>query len=385
MFKRHILSAVVALGMAVSGQAQQTEQFSIATLNIDGLPQKILVFNVNAEGPGSPGTVRIGKYLMKKDYDLMFLQEDFNYHEELSVVMEDNYRFDTWSGNVGLEGHNVDFLHLQNHRFECDGLMACWKNGHNVSAGQRMAWTDGFGKFSHDNDLLATKGFRRYEVTLTSGTQLVVYDLHMDAEDELDTEEGKAGADRAARVNQLKQLRDDIMSKLDERPVVVLGDFNCFYFRDKLKENFVDFINDSGKATVSDVWVELKNEGRFPEYQEDNRSRDDKEEEHGGESLDKIFYINPTSAAVKVKAVSYLRDIEGYLHNGKPLGDHYPVSALFEVTDTRDHTGVEAVSETDNAPAEYYNLSGQRISQPANSGLYIERKGKDVRKRTVKY
>ena len=74
-----------------------------------------------------------------------------------------------------------------------------------------------------------------------------------------------------------------------------------------------------------------------------------------------------------------------YLHNGKPLGDHYPVSALFEVTDTRDHTGVEAVSETDNAPAEYYNLSGQRISQPANSGLYIERKGKDVRKRTVKY
>ena len=97
MFKRHILSAVVALGMAVSGQAQQTEQFSIATLNIDGLPQKILVFNVNAEGPGSPGTVRIGKYLLKKDYDLMFLQEDFNYHEELSIVMEDNYRFDTWA------------------------------------------------------------------------------------------------------------------------------------------------------------------------------------------------------------------------------------------------------------------------------------------------
>ena len=383
---RKVFAATALCFSLIAGaQTQQAERFSIATLNIDGLPQKVLVVNVNADGPGSAGTVRIGKYLMKKSFDMVFMQEDFNYHEELKAMLEDEYMLDAWSGDVGIDGHKIDFLHLQNERFECDGLMGCWKKGLNVTDGARTAWADGFGKFSHCNDLLATKGFRRYEVTLTSGTQLVVYDLHMDAEDELDTEEGKAGADRAARVNQLKQLRDDIMSKLDERPVVVLGDFNCFYFRDKLKENFVDFINDSGKATVSDVWVELKNEGRFPEYQEDNRSRDDKEEEHGGESLDKIFYINPTSAAVKVKAVSYLRDIEGYLHNGKPLGDHYPVSALFEVTDTRDHTGVEAVSETDNAPAEYYNLSGQRISQPANSGLYIERKGKDVRKRTVKY
>ena len=383
---RKVFAATALCFSLIAGaQSQQAERFSIATLNIDGLPQKVLVVNVNADGPGSAGTVRIGKYLMKKSFDMVFMQEDFNYHEELTAMLEDEYQLDAWSGDVGIDGHKIDFLHLQNERFECDGLMGCWKKGLNVTDGARTAWADGFGKFSHCNDLLATKGFRRYEVTLTSGTQLVVYDLHMDAEDELDTEEGKAGADRAARMNQLKQLRDDIMSKLDERPVVVLGDFNCFYFRDKLKENFVDFINDSGKATVSDVWVELKNEGRFPEYQEDNRSRDDKEEEHGGESLDKIFYINPTSAAVKVKAVSYLRDIEGYLHNGKPLGDHYPVSALFEVTDTRDHTGVEAVSETDNAPAEYYNLSGQRISQPANSGLYIERKGKDVRKRTVKY
>ena len=383
---RKVFAATALCFSLIAGaQTQQAERFSIATLNIDGLPQKVLVVNVNADGPGSAGTVRIGKYLMKKSFDMVFMQEDFNYHEELTAMLEDEYQLDAWSGDVGIDGHKIDFLHLQNERFECDGLMGCWKKGLKVTDGARTAWADGFGKFSHCNDLLATKGFRRYEVTLTSGKQLVVYDLHMDAEDELDTEEGKAGADRAARVNQLKQLRDDIMSNLDERPVVVLGDFNCFYFRDKLKENFVDFINDSGKATVSDVWVELKNEGRFPEYQEDNRSRDDKEEEHGGESLDKIFYINPTSAAVKVKAVSYLRDIEGYLHNGKPLGDHYPVSALFEVTDTRDHTGVEAVSETDNAPAEYYNLSGQRISQPANSGLYIERKGKDVRKRTVKY
>ncbi len=384
MFKRHILSAVVALGMAVSGQAQQTEQFSIATLNIDGLPQKILVFNVNAEGPGSPGTVRIGKYLLKKDYDLMFLQEDFNYHEELSIVMEDNYRFDTWSGDVGLEGHKVDFLHLQNHRFECDGLMACWKNGHNVSAGQRTAWADGFGKFSHNNDLLATKGFRRYEVTLANGMQLVVYDVHMDAEDDLDTEEGKAGPDRAARQNQRKQLRDEILNRLDDRPVIVLGDFNTFYYRDKAKEDFIDAINASGKATIADVWVELQNKGKFPDYQEDNRVRDDREEEHGGESLDKILYINPASASMSLKPLSYSRDMDGFKHNGKALSDHFPVAATFQLTD-RKSTGIQAICNDAQAEgnAEYYNISGQRVSHPA-SGIYIEQTAKGIRKRIIK-
>ena len=384
MFKRHILLAVVALGMAVSGQAQQTEQFSIATLNIDGLPQKILVFNVNAEGPGSPGTVRIGKYLMKKDYDLMFLQEDFNYHEELSIVMEDNYRFDTWSGDVGLDGHKVDFLHLQNQRFECDGLMACWKNGHNVSARQRTAWTDGFGKFSHNNDLLATKGFRRYEVTLANGKQIVVYDVHMDAEDNLDTEEGKAGPDRAARQNQRKQLRDEILNRLDDRPVIVLGDFNTFYYRDKAKEDFIDAINASGKATIADVWVELQNKGKFPDYQEDNRVRDDREEEHGGESLDKILYINPTSASISLKPLSYSRDMDGFKHNGKALGDHFPVAATFQLTD-RKSTGIQAIGNDAQTEgnAEYYNISGQRVSQPA-SGIYIEQTAKGIRKRIIK-
>jgi len=84
-----------ALSLVLTAAAQQSrEQFSIATLNVDGMPQKILFFNVNADGPGSAGSVRIGQYLSERQYDMVFTQEDFNYHDELTVLLEDDYQID---------------------------------------------------------------------------------------------------------------------------------------------------------------------------------------------------------------------------------------------------------------------------------------------------
>lgn len=375
--------------MLATSQAQQAEKFSVATLNIDGLPQKILVVNSNPDGPGGPGTVRIGNYLVAHDYDMVFMQEDFSYHGELAAVLEATYGLDTWSGTVGIDvpGKKVDFLHLQNLQFDCDGLMGAWKQGITVNGGVRKAWTDGFGKFSHANDLLVTKGYRRYEATLASGSRIVIYNLHMDAETEEDTEEGKAGPDRAARLNQWKQLRDDVMLNLDERPVIILGDFNTFYFRDKVKETVIDVINASGKATVKDVWVELKNKGVYPAYEEDSRVRDDREAEHKDEPLDKVLYINPSGADKVLRAAAYDRDTVQYKYDGKPLGDHYPVVATFEVVSAKD-SGASAVTNINSVKdsggtAEYYNLNGQRVSRPA-IGLYIERIGNRALKRIEK-
>jgi endonuclease/exonuclease/phosphatase family metal-dependent hydrolase len=386
---KKITTFCLCLGMAVALQAQQAERFSVATLNIDGLPKKILVVNSNPDGPGGPGTVRIGNYFMKRGYDMMFMQEDFSYHGELAAVLEDIYNLDTWSGTVGIDlpDKKIDFLHLQNLQFECDGLMGAWKSGITVSGGQRTAWTDGFGKFSHAADLLVTKGFRRYEVTLASGTAVVVYNLHMDAEAEEDTEEGKSGPDRAARLNQWKQLRDAVMQSLDNRPVIILGDFNTFYFRDKVKETVIDDINASGKATVKDAWVELKNNGQYPAYEEDNRIRDNREAEHKDEPLDKVLYINPTGAEKILRAASYERDTVTYKYDGKALGDHYPVSVTFEVVNVNDPgpSGISSISSATESEGtrEYYNTSGQRVSNP-KSGLYIERTGRQARKRIVK-
>ena len=88
--------AAIWLTSLMVAHAQEAETFSIATLNVDGLPQKILVAKVNPDGPGGGGSVRIGRYLQKRGYDMVFMQEDFNYHEELTVPLEDDYQMDSW-------------------------------------------------------------------------------------------------------------------------------------------------------------------------------------------------------------------------------------------------------------------------------------------------
>lgn len=367
------------LASSMGAAAQGAETFTVATLNVDGLPQKILVFNVNADGPGSAGSVRIGKYLMKKNYDLMLLQEDFNYHHEMMPLLEDDYQFDVWGGDVGIDGHTIDYMHLQNHRFETDGLMAVIKKGITLTGTTKETWTDGFGKFSHALDMMVTKGFRRYEVTLASGIEIVVYNMHMDAEDNDDTKAGKALNDRKARENQWKQLAEHILANMDKRPVVVVGDMNSFYFRDRVEELFVNTINESGKGTVVDAWVHLKNNDIYPTYVENSDISDDEEEKLGGESLDKILCVNPTDGQ-QLRPIAYSVDKEGYQYEGKVLGDHYPVAVTFEVVGS---TGIHELKNGKMEALKYYDLQGHPVDQPSK-GVYIQRNERETNKIIIK-
>ena len=371
------------LGFALSAMAQTSEQFSVATLNVDGLPKKILVFNVNADGPGDAGTSRIGKYFVQKSYDMVFMQEDFNYHEVLKVWLEDDYKLDEWTGDVEVLDHSIDFLHLQNHRFTCDGLMGCWKNDLTVTANPRTAWKENFGKFSHALDELVTKGFRRYEAILRGGQGVVVYNMHMDASDDADVDDGNDTKDKAARLAQWMQLKEDILSKLDSRPVIIVGDVNTLYKRDNVKKQFIDAINESGRATVSDVFIELKKGSKYPEYDPEARVKDEDLEVLDGETLDKIIYINPT-AGTQLKAISFNVDKDGYMYDGKPLGDHYPVSATFEVAAQTSSINTLPVDvENASSNRELYDLSGRKVSQP-HRGLYIEHIGEKTNKRIIR-
>ena len=380
--KKLLMMAVVLQTGLMAGHAQEAETFSIATLNVDGLPQKVLVAKVNADGPGGGGSVRIGRYLQKRGYDMVFMQEDFNYHEELTVPLEDDYLTDSWTGDVGVDGRQIDFLHLQNHRFECDGLMGAWKNGITLTSASRTSWTANFGKFSHALDEMVTKGFRRYELTLTGGQQIVVYNMHMDAGDTADEREGKDSLDRDARLKQWNQLRDDILTRLDIRPIIIVGDLNSYYCRDQIKNKFIDEIDATGLAKVYDAWVELQNGGKYPDPVEGVVCCEtDGNILESGEVLDKVLYINPTSGT-EIHAVSYKLDTTGYQHDGKMLGDHYPVSVTFQIG-SRKPTGIEtALGDKVQVPS-YYNLNGQRVDGHAH-GIVIERNGENIHKRIIK-
>ena len=375
------IQAVIWLTGFVAAYSQESSTFSIATLNVDGLPQKILVAKVNPDGPGGGGSVRIGSYLQKRGYDLVFMQEDFNYHEELTVPLEDDYQTDAWSGDVGVEGRQIDYLHLQNHRFECDGLMAAWKSGITLTAASRTPWTANFGKFSHALDEIVTKGFRRYDLTLPDGLQIVVYNMHMDAGDTADEREGKDSLDRDARLKQWNQLRDDILTRLDMRPVIVVGDLNSYYCRDRIKSNFIDEIEGTGRAKVYDAWVELQNGGRYPDPVDGIVCCEaDGNILESGEVLDKVLYVNPTGGT-GIHAVGYKLDTTDYQHDGKMLGDHYPVSVTFQTGSKP--TGIDEIVNRKSTNSKWFDLQGRRIDGHTN-GIVIERNGEKTHKRIIK-
>ena len=368
--RQYILSVIAAVAMTATmpTMAQSTNgSFSIMTLNVDGLPGKIMFFNVNENGPKSLGSEAISLYLASKDCDVVAMQEDFNYRWELWSCLLFAYNHDEWTGGIDLETiNNEDLIHPQNLKLKCDGLNMSWKRECQSTAYERVAWKRSFGKFSHGGDDLITKGFRRHELTLQDGTEVVVYNIHLDSSDPRDVRLGNEAKDRETRLAQWEQLRQHIMERLDERPVVVVGDMNCYYYRDDFKTVFIDAIQETGIATVGDAWVEKQWGGTYPELGS---------EPLADETLDKVLYINPVKAKKVITPTSVELDKAGYTGlDGKPLGDHYPLIVQFSITPSGGATGISTADTASPADDEWYSLQG--IRQSANAkGIVISRNG----------
>ena len=230
--RQHILSIIAAVAMTATMPAMAQSDngsFSIMTLNVDGLPGKLLFFDVNENGPKSLGSEAISLYMAAKDCDIVAMQEDFNYRWELWSCLIFGYQHDEWTGGIDLETlTNEDLIHPQNVKLKCDGLNMAWKRQCQSTAYERVAWNRNFGKFSHAGDDLITKGFRRHEITLQDGNEVVVYNMHMDSSDPRDIRLNNEAKDRETRLSQWEQLRQHIMERLDSRPVVVVGDMNSY-------------------------------------------------------------------------------------------------------------------------------------------------------------
>lgn len=249
-----LLSAAMLLNIPVHATTSDTDNtFKIMTINVDGLPGKILLFNVNAEGPQMGGSIKISDYVERQACDIVCMQENFNYAEAVGALLDRGYDHDEWSGGLFMDNSTIDWLHLQNLKFPCDGLTTYWKKGISCNTPERVAWNVNFGKFSHCFDDIITKGFRRYEITIREGIDIVVYDMHMDATDDIDAENDNDTRDSLARKAQWEQLREHILANLDTRPVVVVGDMNSYYGRDNIKTIFFDAIESTERATVGDA------------------------------------------------------------------------------------------------------------------------------------
>lgn len=287
---------------------QELTSFTATALNVDGLPSLI-----NNDGPGSNGTKLISTYLKNKDYDIIGISEDFEYHDELKSYMT-GYSWGTYRGSVNV----LNLFSPAN----TDGLEFAW-NTNTVSV-TNESWTQWSHSESGDGNQYIKKGFRHYDMTLDGGQVIDVYVLHMDAGDVV-----------SSREQQWSQMADVINAADPNRPKLIIGDTNSRWTREDINANFVNRLNG---FTVGDPWVKFWRGGVFPQPGTgDLTDQTDPANLTNYEVVDKLLYLNPstTEGALQLQPRSFRLE-QDYTYgtvdgsgNTKALGDHRPAVGEF--------------------------------------------------------
>ena len=363
------------------------KRFTAAALNVDGMPASITIagvynYTLNDNAQGEDGATAIGSKIGSMGYDFVGLSEDFNYHDYIVDALGSGYSFGTHRGKIETSATAFGRIIIQKSPvFDIDGLGFVTRNSTcSFSNESWTAWNTHYGYTSDGADGLIDKGYRFYTVTLADGTKIDVYNLHMDAE----TSEG----DIAARESQLTQLADAIKASSNGNPILIMGDTNCRYTRDRIKTLLIDAINDDSRFTIKDAWIEKARDGIYPTTNGNSIMAAD----YGfrrGEVVDKIFYINNTESQIRIKAESYLQDLSFVDDSGTALADHWPCVVEFSYHDydaTIDDVAVEESGEYYLCNAEYgYYLKagswwgthavigdyGTKMTMTLSSGKYI--------------
>lgn len=332
---RKVMLLLAAGAMSVCMNAQESGEpngssltevgtFKAAALNVDGMPQSIIGINLNPDGKEGPGAAAIGRKLLENGYDIIGVSEDFNYHTQLMAACSTMYESGYHRGGIQVSGISLSGnLHLN-----VDGLNILYKKDRvSVANESWTAWTLSNGYTSDGSDELIDKGFRYYTATIDcNGTpvEIDVYIVHMDAE--------VTQKDMEARDSNIRQVAAAIQHSHNGRPVLFMGDTNCRYTRDQLKEHFIDALNADSRFTVSDAWIEHCWEGEYPEHGTSSMMVGDPfYGEQYGEVVDKILYINNNHSPYQLQALNYYRDTTFVNEAGEELADHKPVAVDFKI------------------------------------------------------
>lgn len=274
-----LASALPAALAATSGS------LSALSMNVAGLPE--ILQNNDVPGDKTTNTATIGQKLAEYGYDIVHVQEDFNYHATLYEYDTHPYRTAT-SGGVpfgsGLNTlSNFDWINFTRVK---------WDTCSNASGA----------------DCLTPKGFTFMRAKIDEGVWLDVYNLHTDA--------GTEDDDETARTSNIKQVADYIDTWSIGNAVLVFGDTNSRYTR--VADNIATFTSQNG---LTDAWVEIEHAGTPPseELLCENPSTTD-----ACETVDKLFYRG--SKLLTLSATDFRYDSKNFLQsNGSILSDHNPI------------------------------------------------------------
>ncbi|MGJ1445592.1 endonuclease/exonuclease/phosphatase family protein [Sphingobacterium spiritivorum] len=276
----------VAAASILELPASNAGSFSVLTYNIAGLPEPIS----SAVTPRASSIADIGMKINR--YDVVNVQEDFNYNRELyNNGNEHPFRTETMG--------KVPFS---------DGLNTLSK--YPISDVQRIRWKDCTGA-----DCLTPKGFSVVSLQLAKDVFVDLYNIHANAQDTPDA--------AVARGKNMDQLASFIKEHSKDKAILLMGDFNAHYSFEL--DNVRNFIKET---RMIDTWVYLENKGIVPHIDPMYSAGDILAIRKDRESIDKIMFRN--SAGLHFIPESYV--IENRLftdRSGLPLSDHCAVSLSF--------------------------------------------------------
>ncbi|MFJ9899542.1 jacalin-like lectin [Streptomyces sp. NPDC091280] len=299
-----LATAAAALGgltvaAATPAAAATSGSFSVLTYNVAGLPSSLS----SASTPRDTSTTAIGTRIAP--YDIVNVQEDFNYHAYLYSTDTHPYRTAT-SGGAGIgSGLNT----VSNYAWDGDDFERVHWNSCQIDSG----------------DCLTPKGFTFMRERLSEGVYVDFYNLHTNA--------GTNDGDEASRADNLSQLTTFISTHSAGNAVVVMGDTNTRYTRS------ADTIAEFGAANgLTDAWVQLVRGGVAPAKGSDALVCD----QSGAtvpntcEVVDKVLYRS--SRLVTLNATSYNNEHAKFLtDDGLMLSDHDPITVGFTWSQNTDY------------------------------------------------
>lgn len=318
------------------------KKLTVASLNVDGMPKSVKVYNIynvnlNPDATEGPGATKIGNKLRESGFDVVGVSEDFDYHSELWNAAWNNgtgvhYNAGTHRGKLQDAANAAGVLSKylgKNPIIDSDGLCFFYRMGivdqNTVESTESFTqWNDHYGYTDSGADGLIKKGYRFYVVKLADGTEIDLYTMHMDAESSIE--------DCNARASQLTQIANAIKASNNGRPIVIIGDSNCRYTRDKVKTNLIDALNADLRFTCRDPWIQFGRNNKYPVYPSGSIMASSNGY-RTGEVVDKIWYVNNTESNIRLVAETYAQDLSFVDENGSPLCDHKPCVVTFSYHD----------------------------------------------------
>ncbi len=282
-------SSLIESQTILTEKSTSSLEFTVLTYNIAGLLEPFSSSNPSEYTPIISGLINA--------YDVVQVQEDFNYHAALyDTDNEHTYRTST-SGGMGIG----------------DGLNTL--SYYPFTDFTREEWDDCSG-----TDCLTPKGLTWMKLRMQEGVYIDLYNLHTNA--------GVDDDDLEARQANVIQFVEFVEEHSEGNAFIITGDFNCRYTRSGDNIRLV-----SSELDATDTWIELIMDGYVPEKGSDAIVCEDDSvilTDFTCEVVDKIFYHSNNYIQLSATEFTY-EDATFRNDDGEALSDHRPLMTRFSM------------------------------------------------------